>query len=352
MKLSKHQKKIVDAIINGTVYDIPSYLKTFQKWHLCKYNLTRPTEKFKQEEGGKQYKVIVDREKAYIKSTIPMNMGIMGTYNFENEFLKKAEDIPDDAWEYREAELIRDIKPIEIEYCGKTFSFDFMETGVNIADNFDDVIEFMSLWAYLRQESLVLEVPKDVTADDIGILFELKYKKPKKSNPVIIHRDKNPETPLKPVEHILLSMKEFYPHPPTFKLSSYMDEEWTLNNEHKKTCEEYISRKILPTEKLRIFAKQLYTTSDEWQYRIPLIISVIALIVSFLPIVQSLMPSNQPDYLSEINQQVEKIETLIETDVSDDSELDIIQKKLTEILKTLTEINFSEKNEETTEKAE
>lgn len=64
------------------------------------------------------------------------------------------------------------------------------------------------------------------------------------------------------------------------------------------------------------------------------------------------MPSNQPDYLSEISQQVEKIETLIETDVSDDSELDIIQKKLTEILKTLTEINSSEKNEETTEKAE
>lgn len=145
MKLSKHQKKIVDAIINGTVYDIPSYLKTFQKWHLCKYNLTRPTEKFKQEEGGKQYKVIVDREKAYIKSTIPVNMGIMGTHNFENEFLKKAEDIPDEAWEYREAELIRDIKPIEIEYCGEKFSFDFMETGVNVADNFDDVVEFMSL---------------------------------------------------------------------------------------------------------------------------------------------------------------------------------------------------------------
>lgn len=352
MKLSKHQKKIVDAIINGTVYDIPSYLKTFQKWHLCKYNLTRPTEKFKQEEGGKQYKVIVDREKAYIKSTIPMNMGIMGTYNFENEFLKKAEDIPDDAWEYREAELIRDIQPIEVDYFGKTFTFDFMETGVNIADDFDDVIEFMSLWAYLRQESLVLEVPKDVTSDDIGILFELKYKKSEKSNPIIIHKDKNPESPLKPVEYILLSMKEFYPHPPTFKLSSYMDEEWILNNEYKKTCEEYIGRKILPTEKLRIFAKQLYTTSDEWQYRIPLIISVIALIVSFLPIVQTLMPSNQPDYLSQINQQVEKIETLIETDVSDDSELDIIQKRLTEILKTLTEINSSEKNEETTEKTE
>lgn len=38
MKLTKHQKQIVDAIIKGTVYDIPSYLKEFQKWHLRKYD--------------------------------------------------------------------------------------------------------------------------------------------------------------------------------------------------------------------------------------------------------------------------------------------------------------------------
>ena len=86
MKLSKHQKKIVDAIIKGTVYDIPSYLKVFEKWHLCKYDLSRPTVKFKEEEGGKQYKVIVDREKAYIKSNSPMNMGVLGTINVGMEF--------------------------------------------------------------------------------------------------------------------------------------------------------------------------------------------------------------------------------------------------------------------------
>lgn len=227
-----------------------------------------------------------------------------------------------------------------------------METGVNIADNFNDVIEFMSLWAYLRQESLVLEVPKDVTSDDIGTLFELKKKSPKKDKPFTIHKDNISEASISPIERIIIDVSEFYPSPPMFQLSSYIDEEWILNNEYKKTCEEYIGRKILPTEKLRVFAKQLYTTSNEWQYRIPLIISVIALIVSFLPIIQSLIPSNEPDYLGQINQQVEKIETLIESDVSDDSDLDIIQKKLTEILKTLTEINSSEKNEETTEKAE
>lgn len=52
MKLTKHQKQIVGAIIKGTVYDIPSYLKEFQKWHLRKYDLSRPISKFTEEEGG------------------------------------------------------------------------------------------------------------------------------------------------------------------------------------------------------------------------------------------------------------------------------------------------------------
>ena len=65
---------------------------------------------------------------------------------------------------------------LESFVMGETFSFDFMEAGVNVADNFDDIVEFMSLWAYLRQESLILEVPRDIVADDLGILFELKHR--------------------------------------------------------------------------------------------------------------------------------------------------------------------------------
>ena len=42
-------------------------------------------------------------------------MGIIGTINVDTKFLRKPEDIPDDAWEYREAELVRNVKPVEIE---------------------------------------------------------------------------------------------------------------------------------------------------------------------------------------------------------------------------------------------
>ena len=344
MKLTKHQKQIVDAIIEGTVYDIPSYLKEFQKWHLRKYDLTRPLAKFTEEEGGNQYKVIIDEDKAYIKGTTPMNMGI-GTINVDTKFLRKPEDIPDDAWEYREAELIRNVKPIEIEYKGETFSFDFMEAGVNVADNFDDIIEFMSLWAYLRQESLILEVPRDVTADDLGILFELKHREPKPETPFVIHRNKAPDSPVKPITRVITAVTEFYDYPPTFLISSYMDEVWELNSEHQRNCEEYIGRKILPTGKLRVFAQQLYSTAGEWQFRIPLVISIIALIVSFLPIIQSLLPSNEPDYLAQISQQLNNIETLVETEQVTNDEMQRIKSTLEAISESLDEMSDNQQSE-------
>lgn len=347
MNLTKHQRQIVDAIIKGTVYDIPSYLKEFQKYHLRQYDLTRPLAKFTEEEGKKRYKVIIDEDKAYIKGTATLNMSMgLGKTIVDTKFLRKPEDIPNDAWEYREAELICNVKPVVIEYKGETFSFDFMETGVNIADNFDDIVEFMSLWAYLRQESLILEVPRDIAADDLGILFEQKQIEPKSEPPFIIHKDKSQDSSVKPITRISADLDEFYPHPPTFLLTSYMDEVWELNSEHLKNCEEYIGRKILPTEKLRVFARQLYSTASEWQFRIPLIISIVALIISFSSVIQSLLPSNEPDYLIQISQQIESIDTLIENNHATFDELESIKKLLEDIAGSLNEGGANQQSEE------
>lgn len=117
-----------------------------------------------------------------------------------------------------------------------------------------------------------------------------------------------------------------------------MDEEWVLNNEYLKNCEEYIGRKIIATERLQLFANQLYTTTGEWQFRIPLIISIIALVVSFVPIIQSLIPSNEPNYLDQISQQIKTIETLANSDQTSHNQL-ILQ--LENILDTLEDISIS-----------
>ena len=339
MKLSKHQKRIVDAIIAGTVFDIPSYLKEFNKWHLCKYDLTRPLAKYEEEEGDKQYKVIVDKEKFYIQTKSPMNTGF-GTYYVDMPIPRKPEDIPDDSWAYKKAELIRNIKPVEVEYRGETFMFDFVKAGVNVANDFEDVVEFMGLWAYLRKESLILEVPRDVTADDLGILFELKPKKPKPETPFVIHRDKNPDSSAKPITRVSGDHDEFYPAPPVFLLTSYVDEEWMINGEHQKNCEEYIGRKILPTGKLKTFKQRLYTTADEWQYRIPLFISIVALLLSFTPVVQSFFPSKEAEYLSQISRQVSAIEQYIQ-DETISTNIEEIQSELSDLSVAVEEMRSS-----------
>lgn len=98
------------------------------------------------------------------------------------------------------------------------------EADVNVADNFDDVVEFMHLWAYLRQESLIWEVPRDIVADDHGILFELKHRESKPEFPFVIHRNKAPDSPVKPITRVLTTVTEFYDDPPTFLISSYRNE--------------------------------------------------------------------------------------------------------------------------------
>jgi hypothetical protein len=344
MKLSKHQRRIVDEIIKGSVYDIPTYLKVFQKGHICKYDLARPYEKFKKEEGGAQYKVIIDQNKAYVKGVSSTKMEFGGTMTFETKLLKKAENMPDDAWEYREAELIHDINPVAIEYGGETFRFDFMEEGVYVADDFDDVIEFMSLWTYLLQESLILEVPRDITSDDLGILFELKEKERKKVS-FIVHKDKTSNSKINPVTRIVLSDDDFYPNQPSCLLSSYMDEVWELNKEHQKNCQEYIGRKILPTAKLRVFARQFYTTVSEWRYRIPLFISIIALLISLIPFIQSLLPSKEIDHMTQISQQLVTIERLLETEQSAISNLSLIKEEISNISNALHEMDYVERDD-------
>lgn len=336
MKLTKHQKQIVDAIIAGTVFDIPSYLRKFNKWHLCKYDLSRPLAKFEEEEGDKQYKVIVDEDKFYIKTKSPMNFGFTTQY-VDIPIPRKPEDIPDDSWEYKKAELIRNIKPVEVEYNGESFTFDFVESGVNVANDFSDIIEFMGLWAYLRKESLIMEVPRDVTADDFGVLFELKPKKPKPEIPFVIYRDNNTESPLRPIERVTGDLNDFYHAPPTFLLTSYMDEEWVINGEHQKNCEEYIGRKILPTGKLKTFKQRLYTTADEWQYRIPLFISIVALLLSLLPVVQSFFSSKEAEHLAQISQQLAAIEQFVQDETFSD-DIEEIRDKLSDISEVVDEM--------------
>ena len=241
------------------------------------------------------------------------------------------EDVPDDSWEFRNAELINDLKPIEITYLEHTFSLDFTNNGEYVADHFEDIVEFMTLWAYLRQESLIVEVPREVKAEDLSILFELVPKQQQDKATYTVLGDKKPDSSLRPVIKTI-DVGDYWPTTPHFLISKYNDMVWKVNEEHLKNCEEYIGRKILPTGRLKVFAKQGYTTAEVWQYRIPLIISLVALIA---PTLFSGFTKGETDYLSEISQQL----VIIEEKTDANSVHQDILSKIIEIKDELSDIS-------------
>lgn len=55
MKLTPYQKRIVDKIIDGEVYDIPSYLRVFGKGTEQQYDPTEIQATFEEYENGMTY---------------------------------------------------------------------------------------------------------------------------------------------------------------------------------------------------------------------------------------------------------------------------------------------------------
>jgi hypothetical protein len=165
MKLSKYQKKIIDQIITGKVFDIPSYLKSFCKGKDQKYDIEELQNRFREEEREKIYKVMKDGHSAYTPSSGASSM-------LDFRVPRKPDSITDDEWEEKPAELDENIPFQEELFAGQTYSFDFKDKGVFVADSFESVVDFIMLWTYLENEALVLSVDKPILAEDIGVFFE------------------------------------------------------------------------------------------------------------------------------------------------------------------------------------
>lgn len=97
MKLTKHQQSIISKNIDGEVYDIPSYLRVFNKGRLRKYDLGLLRERFTVTENGVKYKVMKEDPSLFkIKKADHSPYGL----NFSFPELRTSQDVSDDEWEY------------------------------------------------------------------------------------------------------------------------------------------------------------------------------------------------------------------------------------------------------------
>lgn len=329
MKLTSHQKKIIDAIITKKVYDIPSYLEQFGKMHLQQYDFDEIHTVFKQMENGRTYMFRKGTDSYYYTDVFDRNGNKCASYRVPNTTTYEFVDYP--MATPVKAQLNRKIN-VECYQNGPTrFVFDFLKEAYPVADSFDDIIDFITLWSYLKREALILEVDKPVSKNDICIFFEKKDQKiSPNSNPYWsrhynILSDETEEEPLES-ECYLLPEKE---------AKHFIAQAWKLNEENLLTCSEFIGKKIIPSSELRVYQQKRFKTVEQVANSRNLFVAWFAVFISVITVMIGCIPQ-EPDYLSIISTQISSINDSIKSDTIDEEilqELQNISDSLAELSK-------------------
>lgn len=309
MKLSKHQKEIVVKIISGEVYDIYSYLKVFDKGYTAKYDIEELRKEFEQSENGKTYKVMKPGHSTtqYVPQQLETALGTFSGLSVPMP--RTRESIADDEWEEKPAEFIVDIPLEKIEFSQQTYTFDFRDKGVFVAKDFVSIIDFITLWTYLKQQSLIVEVSKCIKSEDIGVFYK-KHSVSPESKSTQVQWTSN-FTPAQGV------FSELFCHDikdaaPKRKATAYLKEKWSIDEEYKAMCSEFLGKRIIGNSALRVFSKSGYKTENEKSQRNSMAVALIAVVLSLISVLAgNILPLFQPkesDYLNAINEQLSSIQ--------------------------------------------
>lgn len=331
MNLTGHQRKIINAIIDGNVYNIPTYLRYFQKGEVKKYNIDELRKKHKEAEKGKKYKVMKKGHSAYISISTEMQIGLLGSTSVPHKLPRNRKDITDDEWTNEEAKLIEKIPKTCFSFRETDYTFDFLEEGAFIANDFQDIIDFITLWSFLKNEALILELEQPVSIDEVSVFFEYRKldKKSKedestvwvKTNDTIVSND----------NELFKSLPlDFYEETPSKSADQYLDGIWEINDEHIIMCSDFIGKRIYPTSALRVYAKHYYRTVDELDRAINKWLASIALVISILSFAWSLLQP-QADYHAELETIVEttnQLHNTIEMKFNSENNVDTMNKPL------------------------
>lgn len=298
MKFSKHQKEIIQRIIDGEVFDIQSYLHAFNKSHIEKYDMTALKAAFELSEDGKTYKVLKEGYSLFTNGPVQTIMGT--SYSLPQMRIH----IPEEEYELKPAVFNEEIPHINYTYNEKEYEFDF-RIGVSVITNFDDVLDFLTLWYYLKQEGLILEVSEPLRSADIGLFFKkFNLKTPPQKPEIKIEYDGKPLTPI-----ITCDVKS---KPPERFAYEYSTSTWKVDEDNLLICKDYLGKRIVRTSALITFAKKKFKTREQVAQDNNYRVALIALAISVLSIIMSnivpLFQKQPSDYLSDMSQQLSTID--------------------------------------------
>lgn len=313
MKLSKHQKETIHKIFLGEIYDITSYLRYFNLGTEVKFDKNLIEDSFARDNLPKKY---------YHYSSLDRRLSTILT---EADYLQKLKNGKLDPTHYKESTLRLSYNTgIKQElWEGQTYTLNFYE-GVYVANVFTDILEFLTIWQFLKSEMLVLEVPQDFSPKVLG-LFYTKTALYKDNSTSIENRIKN------------IDYKNF-----TYDDQYYLNINYTLSHEHCLMCKEYLDKRICPSTKLELFIKRRFKTYEERTQNKALFVAWLAIVVSIALTFLPYLHKEENPNLDSITQDIHDIKHSVD---SSDSDEDITQK-LDSIIEKLNEIDnkLSSKN--------
>lgn len=319
MKLTPHQKEIVKEIISGRVYDIPTYIRTFNKGKKQQYSKDELRANFEASENGQTYLFKKIGGTIYTE-TYSSTGEVIDASPVSNKFTHELNENPIST--PMPAQLDMKIDSEVVEFSGHKYRFDFLQNGYLVADNFADIIDFIALWAFLRREALVLDVSKPVTSEDLSIFFEQKQQPLKQDN-----------APLWNAHHTIddsatqNNLPTIYTHfTVTKKTQGYITNKWQANHEHLVMCEEFVDKKIIATSTLQVYRQSKFRTFEEVSQRRNLVAAWIAIGISFISVIIGnifpLFNRAEEKYLHDINRQVTAIREEVQSKPSTQDVLD------------------------------
>lgn len=309
MKLTNHQKEIVDKIISGEISDISSYLRAFSKAHIKQYDPKVIEATFEKSEDGAKY-LFKESHNGFYTEKYDKSGVIECALPGINRRTYEMKEYPLDSPVLAQLDML--VRSESISYRDSTYIYDFMKNGYLVADNFSDIRDFVALWSYLRREALVFEGKKPVTEEDISIFFESVDQEicPQGSpywqqKTEIVSSTKNDPIPMLHTEMV-----------PVKSANHYVEKAWKLNEEHLAMCDEYVGVRMLATSELKNYQQSRYRTVEEKSQNRNLAAAWAAVFISIVSVlIGNIVPLFQKtdiDCLENISKQVSVIQETLE----------------------------------------
>lgn len=280
MKLTTKQKDIVKNIINGNITDIYSFVKHYNLGEELCYSKIAVEDAFHKEYDNKTFLVKIKEFEA------------------SDDTDRIVEKI-DEKTGYAKAELFYEYDYVTFSGCNINYTYNLFDPLYS-TENIKDIISFIALWQYLKEQGLIMELPKTCSPEDMG-LFARKCKE---------------------ISHFVHPRKNnSYSYSQLFIPSyAFIDDSYELDKENFEICFPYLTKKLYPAPELTTFMQKGFNTKEERNERRNFLIALAGVLIALITSVASIIISlSGTDYHKDLDTIRDSIESLSDSKAAKNS---------------------------------